>query len=125
MIVGVGVDVVEIERMRAACNRRTQHFLRRIFTPREIEYCYSQKEPFSHLSARFAAKEALLKALGIGWGRGTSWTDIETVRDGLGAPRLNFVGPLAEKMRERGVREAMVSLSHAGDYAVALVVLTG
>ncbi len=125
LIIGVGVDMVKIERMRNACNRRTQRFLRRVFTPQEIGYCYSQKEPFSHLSARFAAKEAMLKALGVGWGGGTKWTDIEVARDGLGAPRLNPVGPLKEKMEERGVRKAVVSLSHASDYAIAVVVLTG
>jgi len=122
---GVGVDIVRIERMRIACSRRTQRFLGRIFTPQEIGYCYEQKEPYSHLSARFAAKEATLKALGIGWGRGAKWTDIEISRDERGAPVLNISGALEERMRERGVKESMTSLSHTGDYAIAIVVLTG
>ncbi|HYA21674.1 MAG TPA: holo-ACP synthase [Thermoproteota archaeon] len=122
---GVGVDIVRIERMRIACSRRTQRFLRRIFTPQEIGYCYGQKEPYSHLSARFAAKEATLKALGVGLGRGAKWTDIEVYRDERGAPKLNIVGPLRERMEERGARDSMTSLSHTGDYAVAVVVLTG
>lgn len=125
MILGIGIDIVKIERMRNACHRRTPHFVEKIYTKREIEYCYSKKEPFSDLSARFAAKEALLKAFGIGWGRGISWTDMEIVEDGLGAPKLNFFGSLEEKAREMGIKEAMLSLSHTGDYAIAVVVLVG
>jgi len=123
-IKGVGVDIVKIERMRTACNRRSQRFLKRIFTSQEIGYCCNQKEPFSHLSARFAAKEATLKALGLGWGRDARWTDIEVARDELGAPRLNLVGSLKEKTKGMGIRRSAVSLSHTGDYAIAVVVLT-
>ncbi len=120
MIRGIGIDIVKIERMRTACNRRTQHFLKKM---QHHKYLYFSVHFF--YSARFAAKEALLKAFGVGWGRGINWTDMEIVEDILGAPRLNFLGSLEEKAKKKGVKEAMLSLSHTGDYAVAVVVLVG
>ncbi|OYT46178.1 ACP synthase [Candidatus Bathyarchaeota archaeon] len=125
MIVGIGVDLVRIERMRAAVSRRTERFLKRIFTQQEIEDCYREKDPFPHLSARFAAKEAVLKAFGLGWGRGIKWTDIEITKDEWGAPRVNFFGLLKEKAKEKRVKQVMLSLSHEGQYAIAFVLLTG
>lgn len=110
--------------MQVACNR-TRRFLKKVFTRGEIEYCYRKKNPFPCFSARFAAKEALLKALGVGWGRGIGWTDIEVFNDELGAPGIRFLGSLKEIARKREIKGVMLSLSHSKDYAVAVVILAG
>lgn len=122
MIAGVGVDMIEIDRIEQALARHGDRFLRRMFTPVEQAYCQSGGEQRARrLAARFAAKEAALKALGLGL-RQVRWTDVEVVRDDGGAPSLNLHGRLAEIARERGVSRMHLSLSHSRDYAIAQVV---
>jgi holo-[acyl-carrier protein] synthase len=125
LILGIGIDLVNIKRMEIACKRRTQHFQRKLFSPREIRYCSSKKNLFLHLSANFAAKEAFIKAVGTGLIKGQKWTDIEIVRDELGAPKVNLLGPMKKLVKKRGVNQILLSLSHTKDYAVSVVVLTG
>ena len=123
MIVGTGVDLIEVERIERALNRHGSRFLDRLFTPAEIEYCETGGAHKCHrLAARFAAKEAALKALGTGLRAGVNWTDIEVVRDPLGKPSLRLYGKAAGLAAEQGITQVHISLSHAKEYALAQVV---
>lgn len=122
MIVGVGIDVVDTSRMQALIERHGERFEKRVFTPSEISYCRGKKHPFLHYSARFAAKEAAVKALGTGFGQGIRLTDISIENDG-NAPRILLRNRAQEIADELGVSRFHVSLSHERSAAVALVVL--
>lgn len=122
MILGTGVDLVDVERIAQAVARHGDRFLQRVFTPGEIAYCDSSAaHRASRLAARFAAKEAALKALGIGL-REVKWTDMEVTRDEQGKPSLRLSGRLAEIAAHRGVTRLHLSLSHTKQYAIAQVV---
>lgn len=123
MIVGVGVDIVEIERFRGALQRQQDRFLQRIFTQAEQDYCRAHRDPVPHYAARFAAKEALFKALGTGWAKGVSWKDAEVARTSMGAPVLKLHGQAQNLSLSLGTRAAHLSLSHSHDFAVAIVIL--
>jgi holo-[acyl-carrier protein] synthase len=116
---GIGIDVVEVERIASAIERHGEPFLARLFTAAERHYCAAQKRPELHYAARFAAKEAVSKALGTGIGGDAGWLDLEIVRDALGAPKLLLHGAAADFAREKGIPEIQISLSHAKDYAAA------
>ena len=90
MIVGIGVDVVEIDRIRKIAERR-KGFLSKIFVPEEIEYCQSRRNPYPHFAARFAAKEAVFKALGTGWSRGLKWSEIYVGSDAARKPFIRSI----------------------------------
>lgn len=121
MIAGLGVDIVEVQRMRGAVERRGRPLLERIFTEGEISYCYSAKDPFPPLSVRFAAKEAFIKAFGPG--PGVRFRDIEVVSGRSGKPGLRLLGALAGLMSERNISATHLSLSHERKYSIACVVL--
>ena len=123
MIHGIGVDIVKTERMRAAVQRWGDRFLHRVFTPDEISYAYSKNQPHLSLSVRFAAKEALVKALG--GAVAVSFREIEVNSNPLGRPSLQVKGRLEEFFRSSGITCAHVSLSHERDYGIACVVLEG
>ncbi len=125
MIVGIGIDLVHIQRLRSALERHGERLRRRLFTAGELADCESQRDPAECLAARFAAKEAALKALGTGKIAGFRWTDLEVRRSGSGRPRMALSGRARERGEEIGVRRLWVSLSHDGGQAVALVVLEG
>ena len=112
MISGLGTDIIEIERIRAAVDRNGQAFLDRVFTKKEQEYCQKQADPMPRYAARFAAKEAVVKALGTGLRGGLAWTDIEIVVDGAGKPTALFEG-----------QEIMISMSHSHNYATAVAII--
>ena len=114
-----GIDIIEISRVRRVLEQYGQRFLDRIFTPAEIAYC---RERAPNLAARFAAKEATMKALGTGV-RGVGWKDIEVVRQESGAPSIELHGRAKQRAQRLGVQEVAVSLSHSRDYAVASVVV--
>jgi holo-[acyl-carrier protein] synthase len=122
-IAGVGTDLARIGRFARFLTENRAGVLQRIFTAGEREYALAKKDPAPHLAARFAAKEAFLKALGLGLRDGLSWHDVEVVRDRLGKPSLHLSGRAAEILAERGIATAHLSYSHDGDYAVATVVL--
>lgn len=124
-IVGIGADVLEVRRMAEAGERFGERFYQRLFTPAEIAYCESRGNPSEHYAARFAAKEAALKALGAGWAKGVSWKDVEVVRRAEGPPALRLSGAAGELAKALGVRRAHLSLSHTRDLALANVVLEG
>ncbi len=113
-----GVDIIEIPRIARALEQYGQRFLRRIYTPEEIDYCRGRAP---NLAARFAAKEAAMKALGTGV-RGVSWKDIEVARHSRGAPYLRLYGRAEARSQRLGVQEISISLSHSREYAVAFVV---
>lgn len=118
-VLGHGVDLVAIARIERIWRDHGEHFLARIYTPAERAYCLDCKTPAIRLSGRFAAKEAVLKVLGTGWRGGIEWTDIETLPDPLGRPVVRLTGESARIAAERGIAEILVSISHAGDYAMA------
>jgi holo-[acyl-carrier protein] synthase len=119
MIHGIGIDVVEVERISAAVERHGEAFLARLFTPAERNYCTSKKFPAMHYAARFAAKEAVSKALGTGIGSHANWLDLEITHDPAGAPKLLLHGLAAEFAHSRGITEIQISLTHAKAYAAA------
>jgi holo-[acyl-carrier protein] synthase len=124
MIIGIGIDLVKIDRIDKAGKNRSG-FLERVFTEREREYCSRQKFPAQHYAGRFAAKEAVLKAIGTGWSTGVKWTDMEVLHGDGGGPVVNISGRVKDLMDLRGVRQILLSYSHDEGYAVAHVVLVG
>jgi holo-[acyl-carrier protein] synthase len=119
IIHGIGIDVVEVERIEAAIAHLGDAFIDRLFTAREREYCGKQKRPALHYAARFAAKEAVSKALGTGIGGQAGWLDMEVKRAESGAPKMVFTGRAADFLAAEGIAEVQVSLSHAKEYAAA------
>jgi holo-[acyl-carrier protein] synthase len=122
-IVGLGTDLVRIERFRTFVADEKTALLGRLFTLGEREYAFAKQDPAPHLAARFAAKESCLKAFGTGWRDGISWHDMEVVPDELGRPDLQLSGRAAEIAAEKQVGVVHLSYSHDGDYAVATVIL--
>lgn len=123
VILGTGVDIVEVARLRRALDRHGDRLLYRLFTEAEIAYCNaSPPHRAARLAARFAAKEAALKALGLGL-RQVRWTDVEVRRDAAGRPSLHLAGRLAALAAEKGATRFHLSLSHTQEYAVAQVVV--
>ena len=123
MIVGVGLDVCEVKRLRRAMAR--SGFARRVFDDGEVRDCDRRVRRHLHYAARFAAKEAYFKALGTGWGAGVGWREVAVMSDGRRPPRLQVRGAAARRARSLGVTRSHLSMSHSGDYAVAIVVLEG
>ncbi len=122
MIKGVGVDMVEIERVRRLIEGDSG-FAERVFTAREIAYCEGKFSRAQHYAARFTAKEAFFKALGTGFRDGMSWKDVEVENDALGKPQLLLAAVALRQFRRRRLKRALLSLSHTRGMAVALVVL--
>ena len=125
MIVGTGIDLVEIERIHQSVERFGERFLNRVFTAAEQAYCLRKKNAAESLAARFAAKEAGAKALGTGINHGVTWLEIEVVREPSGRPTIAFHGRAREIANRLGVQSAALSLTHTRDLAVASVVLEG
>ncbi len=123
MIVGTGMDLVSIDRLRRFRERHGERGLRRLFTEAELAYCLRQPDPAPFLAVRFAAREAFFKAVGTGWGRGGRWRDVEVEHDPRGAPSLALHGRAAVAARMAGAARVHVSLSHADEVAGAFVVL--
>jgi holo-[acyl-carrier protein] synthase len=122
LIIGLGVDIAEVPRIKAAIERRGQPFLRRVFTPHEIEYCERFKNRFERYAGRFAAKEATMKALGTGWRGGIRWVDLEVVRQQSGRPTIALAGEAAKIAAALGVRRISVSITHTASQALAQVI---
>jgi holo-[acyl-carrier protein] synthase len=118
-IFGIGIDVVEVERIASAIARHGEPFLTKLFTPAERAYCEAQKNSALNYAARFAAKEAVSKALGTGIGGQAGWLDLEITRDAVGAPKLVLHGAAAEFSEQNGITEIQISLTHAREYAAA------
>ena len=123
MIVGSGVDILEVERMRKAMGRWGDRLLKRVFTDKEIDYSKKRMDFAQHLAARFCAKEALIKATGGGWEKEMRWTDVEILNDRNGRPEVRTYGPVKRLLSKARVSKVMVSMSHTRDYAVASAIL--
>ena len=123
MIVGTGVDITEVTRVREALERFGDRFLRRVFTPAEVEYCASKRNNAERLAARFSAKEAALKALGTGLRHGITWRDVEVRRQPGSRPTIAFSGVAAKFAVRLGVKHISLSLSHTAEQAIAMVIL--
>jgi holo-[acyl-carrier protein] synthase len=124
-IFGIGIDVVEVERIGSSMAEFGERFATRIFTERERAYCNAQKRPEIHYAARFAAKEAIAKAFGTGIGKELGWLDMEIVRKESGEPALLLSGAGQAFAEARGIAEVKISLSHAHHYAAANAVALG
>jgi holo-[acyl-carrier protein] synthase len=123
MIVGTGIDIAEVPRIRRAIERFGDRFLHRIFTAGEMRYCDSKANRMERYAARFAAKEAAMKALGTGWNHGVRWRDCEVTRLPGGRPTMAFHGVAAEFANRLGVKNAALSISHTAEQAIAQVIL--
>ena len=122
---GIGIDVVEVERIESSMAEFGERFASKIFTPGERAYCDSQKRPAIHYAARFAAKEAVAKAFGTGIGKDLGWLDMEIVRKNSGEPELVLSGAGKAYAEQKGVTEVKISLTHAQHYAAANAVALG
>jgi holo-[acyl-carrier protein] synthase len=122
MIKGIGVDMVEIGRVRKLLEQ-DNGFVERMFTVREIAYCESKYFKAQHYAARFTAKEAFFKALGTGFRDGMSWQDVEVENDELGKPQIRLTAAALKKFKSKKLRRVLLSLSHTREMAVALVVI--
>ena len=123
MIVGTGIDIAEVPRIREAIARHGERFLKRIFTEGEIQYCESKANRVERYAARFAAKEAGMKAIGTGWNHGVRWRDIEVARKPGGRPTLQLHGKAAEFAAKLGATNIALSLTHTAEQALAQVIL--
>jgi holo-[acyl-carrier protein] synthase len=122
VIVGLGLDIAEIDRIEAAIVRHGAPFIERLFTPREAAYCESHRNRFERYAGRFAAKEAAMKALGTGWRMGVRWRDIEVIREPGGKPTLQLAGVTRELADKMGVKNISLTITHSGNLALAEVI---
>lgn len=118
-VFGIGIDVVEVDRIASAIDRHGEPFLAKLFTPSEREYCESRKNPAMHYAARFAAKEAVSKTFRTGIGGNAGLLEVEVVNDEAGAPRIRLSGAAEAFARANRISEIQISLTHARDYAAA------
>jgi len=125
LIVGIGVDITEVPRIRSTIERRGEVFLRRIYTPGEISYCERFKNKYERYAGRFAVKEAAMKALGTGWSCGVRWVDLEVIREKSGRPTLAIRGEAGKIAARLGVKNIAVSITHTEEQAMAQVIFEG
>ncbi|HTZ98646.1 MAG TPA: holo-[acyl-carrier-protein] synthase [Terriglobales bacterium] len=123
MIVGTGIDIAEVPRIAESIKRFGDRFIARIFTEGEIRYCDSKANRVERYAARFAAKEAAMKALGTGWNHGVTWKDVEVSRQPGGRPTILFHGKAAEFAQKLGAKHVALSLTHTKEFAMAQVIL--
>ncbi|NIS59373.1 MAG: holo-[acyl-carrier-protein] synthase [Proteobacteria bacterium] len=123
MIYGIGIDIVSIRRIERMLERWGPFFTQRVYTPGEIAFCEGRSNPGQHFALRWAAKEAMLKALGLGLRGGIKWTDIEVVNDPSGRPSLKVHNQAKGFLTDRNIKSAFVSISHEKHYGIAQVVL--
>ncbi|HAB17094.1 MAG TPA: holo-ACP synthase [Verrucomicrobiota bacterium] len=123
MILGTGIDLVEISRIESSLGRHGERFLHRILLPGEVAYCLSYAKPGPHVAARFAAKEAVSKAFGTGIGARLGWHDIEVIRQSSGEPIVMLHAGGERLLVERGARRIHLSLTHTNGFAAAVAIL--
>lgn len=118
-ILGIGNDIVEVERIRKSYERHGYRFLTKLFSTQEQDYCLKHKDPVPHLAGRFAAKEAIVKALGTGFGEHASWLDMEIINDSMGKPCVHLSETMAAKIKNTTI---LVSISHCELYVTAMAI---
>lgn len=124
-VIGIGTDIIEVLRIADMIERHGELFLRRVYTNWEIEYCNARKAAVQHFAGRWAAKEAILKALGTGWANGIHWVDMEVRNEPGGEPRVSLGGRAREIAEELGIRAMPISISHCRHYATAYAMALG
>lgn len=124
-IIGIGTDIIECDRIADMIEKHGDLFIDRVFTPAEIEYCSPRKAANQHYAGRWAAKEAVLKAMGTGWSKGIHWTDIEVLNEMGGKPKIRLGGVAREKCEQMRVSEMLISISHCRSYATAYALAFG
>jgi len=125
MIIGMGIDIAEVPRIRAVIESQKERFLRRVYTLDEVAYCEQFKNKYERYAGRFAVKEAAMKALGTGWSRGVRWVDMEVVRARGGRPTLALKGEAKRIAEGLGVKNIAVSITHTEEQAIAQVIFEG
>lgn len=124
-IVGIGTDITEVLRIAKMIEQHGELFISRVFTPREISHCSSRRHATQNYAGRWAAKEAILKALGTGWRKGISWRDVEVVPQRTGPPVVELHAAAAEIAKRRGIDEVLISISHCRSHATAYCIAIG
>lgn len=122
---GIGTDIIECLRIAQMIERHGELFIQRVYTDTEIQYCQRRKAVTQHFAGRWAAKEAILKALGTGWIRGISWRDLEIVNEQGGKPVVSLHGGAKDVAHSMGIAEILISISHCRSHATALAIATG
>jgi holo-[acyl-carrier protein] synthase len=125
MIVGMGIDIAEVPRIKAVIEAQKERFLRRVYTREEVAYCEHFKNKYERYAGRFAVKEAAMKALGTGWSCGVRWVDVEVVRQRGGRPTLSLKGEARKIADGLGVKNIAVSITHTARQALAQVIFEG
>lgn len=123
MVLGSGVDIIEVERVKQAVKKWGDSFLKKVFTDKEINYSKKRRFAYQHLAARFATKEAVLKAFGGGWTRTLPWKDVEIINDKNGKPDIRLYREAKKIYDKKHIEKIVVSMSHTKDYAVANAIL--
>jgi holo-[acyl-carrier protein] synthase len=121
-IIGIGTDIIECPRIADMIEKHGELFVQRVYTPGEIEYCSQRKAAAQHYAGRWAAKEAVLKAMGTGWAKGIHWTDIEVVNEMGGKPRIRLGGVARDRCNDMHITEMLISISHCRSHATAYAV---
>jgi holo-[acyl-carrier protein] synthase len=124
-IIGIGTDIIECLRIAQMIERHGELFIRRVYTEHEIAYCSTKKAATQHYAGRWAAKEAVLKALGTGWVRGISWRDVEVRNKVGGAPTVALRGGAKEVLERSGIARMHISISHCRSHAIAYAIAEG
>ena len=124
-IIGIGTDIAEIARIERMAEKHEKSFLERVYTPAELAVCRGRKNAGERLAGRWAAKEAVLKALGTGWSSGVEWTNIEILNNELGAPFVTLTGGAADVAESLGIKKMFITISHCDNYAVATALAAG
>src|SRR3954447_821504 len=124
-VIGIGTDIIECLRVAKMIERHGELFLTRVYTPHEIEYCTARKAATQHYAGRFAAKEAVLKALGTGWTRGIQWRGIGVRNEMGGKPSIVLSGAAQELCEKRGIEEVLITISHCRTHAMAYAIAVG
>jgi holo-[acyl-carrier protein] synthase len=121
MVIGIGIDIIEIDRIRDSVEKFGDRFLNKIYTQKELDYCLKKKYKYQHLAARFAAKEAVYKALATGWDADVSWQNIEISNEANGMPIVTLQGKL-KKFLQKG-KDLKISMSHSRDYVACMAII--
>lgn len=124
-ILGIGTDITECLRVARMIERHGELFITRVYTAEEIRYCQNRKQATQHFTGRWAAKEAILKALGTGWQRGISWLDMEVRNDAQGKPVVAVRGGVQDVVEQLGVQQLLISISHCRTHATAYAMALG
>jgi holo-[acyl-carrier protein] synthase len=121
MVIGIGIDIIEIDRIKESVDEYGDQFLQKVYTPAEIKYCLSKKNKYQHLAARFAAKEAIYKAISSNWDSELSWQDMEIINAPNGMPEVKFKGNLEKFLA--GDKSLKISMSHSRDYVACVAIV--